>query len=406
MEAFLEDLLVEACAVEACCQRKLDVVLECLIAGCRPDAVGVVALVEDEPLVEGFVVEVRLVALDVNLSHADVAADAVDDLSLCVLHLVAEVVEERILGTPELLLLDWQHDDRVVLSADGLCGDHLPCVLQRDSQRGGRLAVEGGMHYDLALVDVRNDLCAEQGVGIDGFHPDCLPDACAAGVHALKLVEPDVLLSGGLLRGARVAVGMDDERMFLAVGQERRDVDGEGGASAEVTSCQAAVDEHFAVVIDGTEVEHHVAARPLLRHADVALIPDVADEVGVGHAAELAFGAEGNGNLSGESPTLVEAFLHAGANEVEGVGPVAIEVEPVLALELWARILSPGHCPSSGCHAEQQEREEESFCHIELGFRVILRAKLRKLIHNLLFAVRYSCFFRANTCVSPSRSLS
>ena len=285
--------------------------LECLIAGCCPDAVGVVALVEDEPLVEGFVVEVRLVALDVYLPHADVAVDFVDDLPLCVLHLVSEVVEERTLRAPELLLLDGQHDGRVVLCADSLCGDHLPCVLQRDSQRGSRLAIEGGMHDDLALVDVRNDLCAEQGVGIDGFHPDCLPDAGAAGVHALKLVEAHVLLAGRLLRGARVAVGMDDERMFLAVSEEAGHVDGKGCASAEVTSSQASVDEHFAVVIDSTEVEHDVAACPLLRHTDGALIPDVADEVGVAYAAELALWAEGNGNLSREATTLVEPLLHA-----------------------------------------------------------------------------------------------
>ena len=114
---------------------------------------------------------------------------------------------------------------------------------------------------------------------------------------------------------------------------------------------------------------------------DVALIPDVVDKVGVANAAELAFGTERNGNLAVEALALEEALLHAGANEVEGVGPFSIEVEPVLALKLWARILSPGQCPSSNCHTKQQERKKQS-SHHNSTFNVVVRAKIRKRIKN------------------------
>ena len=97
--------------------------------------------------------------------------------------------------------------------------------------------------------------------------------------------------------------------------------------------------------------------------------------------AELAFGTERNGNLAVEALALEEALLHAGANEVEGVGPFSIEVEPVLALKLWARILSPGQCPSSNCHTKQQERKKQS-SHHNSTFNVVVRAKIRKRIKN------------------------
>ena len=355
--------------------------LEGFVSRSSPDAVGIEALIQYETLVEGFVVEVRLVALDVNLAHSQVAAHAVDDLACGVLHLVCEVVKEGAFRAPKLLSLDRQHDCRVVLCLDGLRGDNLLAVLQGDRQCGCRLAVECGMQDDLALVDVCDDLCAKQCILIDGFHPYRLPDTRGAGVHALELVEAYILLAGWLLRGTRVAVGMDDERVLLSVGKELRDINGEGSASTEMATSKASVDEHFAVVIDGTEVQHDVASCPFLRHLDVALIPDVVDKVGVANAAELAFGTERNGNLAVEALALEEALLHAGANKVEGVGPFSIEVEPVLALKLWARILSPGQCPSSNCHTKQQERKKQS-SHHNSTFNVVVRAKIRKRIKN------------------------
>ena len=352
METLLEDLLMEAGAVEACCKGQLDVAFQSFVGRSRPDAVGIEALVEDEPLVEGFVVEVGLVALNVYLSQTDVAADAVDDLPAGILHLVGEVVEEGVLGAPQLLCLDGQDDSAVVLCPDGLSGNDLLPVAQGDSQCGRRLAVERGMQDDLALVDVGDDLSTEQGILINRLHPYRLPDTGGTGVHALELVQSHVLLAGRLLGGAGVAVGMDNEGMHLSIGEEASHIDGEGGASAEMPSGKPSVDEHLAVVIDGSEIEYDITACPLLRHLNVALIPDVIDKVGVAHAAKLALGAEGNGNLAVEALALIELLLHAGAYEIEGVGPVTIEVKPVLAFKLWARIFRPGHRPSSGSHAE------------------------------------------------------
>ena len=63
-EALLEDLLVEACPVEACSHREPDVVLERLVGGCAPVAIRIEALVEDEALIELLAIEIDPVALD------------------------------------------------------------------------------------------------------------------------------------------------------------------------------------------------------------------------------------------------------------------------------------------------------------------------------------------------------
>ena len=49
MESLLEDLLMKTRAIKAYSQRKFNVGLERLIAGCCPDTVGIKSLVENMP---------------------------------------------------------------------------------------------------------------------------------------------------------------------------------------------------------------------------------------------------------------------------------------------------------------------------------------------------------------------
>ena len=117
-------------------------------------------------------------------------------------------------------------------------------------------------HEHLILVDVRNHLGTHQCAGRHWFHPDGLPDARRTGVHALELLQAQVLLAGGLLRRARVAIGMHHERVFLAVGEELRHVNGERRAASEVATGQTAIDVDLGIVVHGTEVQQDVLAEP------------------------------------------------------------------------------------------------------------------------------------------------
>ena len=88
----------------------------------------------------------------------------------------------------------------------------------------------------------------------------------------------------------------------------------------------------------------YAAAGPDGRNLDAAVVPHVLDEVLVADAGELALGAEGDGDFAVEALALEEFAAHvaAGMAEVERVGPGAVEVDPVGALELRARVFGSG----------------------------------------------------------------
>ena len=89
---------------------------------------------------------------------------------------------------------------------------------------------------------------------------------------------------------------------------------------------ELAVDEHMGLIVNGSEVEHHLLAVPCCRYVERALIPDGVDEVGVLYTRERALRAERYCNLAVERSGLAPALLCPGASEVEGVAPCAVEV--------------------------------------------------------------------------------
>ena len=68
----LEDLLVQAGAIEAHGLRQGDVLLEGFVGGGGPDTVGIEALVEHEALEVGLVVQIEVTACQMHLAHAGV----------------------------------------------------------------------------------------------------------------------------------------------------------------------------------------------------------------------------------------------------------------------------------------------------------------------------------------------
>src|SRR5438105_1298190 len=95
-KALLEHLLVQTGAVEARREAELDVTPEVLVARGGHHPVGVVALVEDEPLEERGSVELHRAAVDGDAPQAGVAAGRVDGRALAVHQLEGQVVEVRI----------------------------------------------------------------------------------------------------------------------------------------------------------------------------------------------------------------------------------------------------------------------------------------------------------------------
>ena len=354
VETLFEDLLVQAGTVEAGSHRKLDVATERLVGGSRPDTVGIETLVEYQTLVEGFVVEICLVAAAMELAHADIRGYLIHDVTLRIAHLVGEVVKEGTLGAPQLGCLDGQNECGGIGGNGALGSYHLGTVLEGYGYGAAVLSIEVGVYDDLLLVDIGNDLRILQSLGINGFHPNGLPDACGTGVHTFELTLTDVLLACGLLGGAGIGVGMNHKVVCLAVLQETGDIDGKACAAAKVTTGQTSVHIYLGVVIDSLEVEHDVTSCPSCRHLNLTVIPDVVDEVGIFYTRKLALGGKGNGNLSVEAFALVKPSFYSGADKIEGVAPLAVQVDPVLTLELGTWILWARLCPNCAYCCEKQ----------------------------------------------------
>ena len=89
------------------------------------------------------------------------------------------------------------------------------------------------------------------------------------------------------------------------------------------------IDVEACLVIDSPKMQHDASSLPVGGNADAALIPDARDEVGEGNAGQLAFRAEGNEDVVRKTFAVVPTSLITCLREVEGVGPCAVEVQPL-----------------------------------------------------------------------------
>ena len=241
VETLLEDLLMQTGTIEACFHRKFDIALQGLIRGSRPDTIGIESLVEYQTLIEGLVVQVCLVAYAMELTHANVRSHLIYNCSLSIFYFVSEVVEEGALGAPQLRSLNGQDECRGIGSNGGLGSHHLGTILEGNGYGAAILSIEVRMNDNLLLVDIRNNLRILQALGINGFHPNGLPDACGTGVHTLERTLANILLTGRLLGGTGIAIGMNHQIVCLAVLQKTGYINGKACATAKMTTSQATI---------------------------------------------------------------------------------------------------------------------------------------------------------------------
>ena len=207
---------------------EFDVAAQCLVGGCRPDAVGIEALIEHQTLVVGLVVQVEIAVCHVHLAHSGIRLDAVDDLAAAT-HLIDHLIEERRLRRPQFGILHGHHCHGTVSTRDGGLSHLFLTVEHLHSQLvAGRLTEEARMDDELLLVDVGHGEHRLQALLIDGFEPYRLPDARGTGVHTTVGIEFEGLLTTGLHTAAQVVLHPHHEvvtgaglRLFGDVERER-----------------------------------------------------------------------------------------------------------------------------------------------------------------------------------------
>ncbi len=364
--SLLEDLLVETRAVEAHGLAHLDVVTQGLVAGSRPDTVGIEALVEDETLEVRLIIQVEVAAGQVYLAHSGIGLHLIQHVAFGVANRVDDVIEVGRFRTPQLGILDGQHDDGVVGSRS-LFARH-EFLLLVEHLNGQHIAVafliELGTDDELLLVDVGRSEDLLQSHRVDGFHPDRLPDARNTRIVATCAVEAGALLAAGLLAATQIVLHLNDEVSAATSLHELRDVEGERRTRAAMATDLLSVDEDDCVVIDGTKVEQNVLACPSSRNIDVALVPDAGDEVGVLHAGEFAFRAEGDGYLAVEALAVAEVSLRTSLSEVKTIAPSTVQVDPIGTFELWTWVLAARKVCCLNC---ARQSEQQGCCHKQLA---------------------------------------
>ncbi len=281
MKALLEHLLVQARAVEPGGHRQFDVLPECRVAGRRPDAVGVKALIEHQPQVDRLVVEVDLVALDVHLAQSSIGSYPVQDRA-AVQHLQNEIVEERVTGRPGPGRGDGQDARHAVRCRDLGLADQCLAVHERGAKaQATLLSVEAGGQDKATAIEVGHDLALLQAVRIHRFHPYRLPDTRGACIVATARGIIGALLAARLHVGACLVADIDHQVVALAGRDKARDIVAKRGRAAPVSAHRLAVDVHLALIVYRSKVQDDAFAGPPGWDVQAAVVPHHLDKVGV-----------------------------------------------------------------------------------------------------------------------------
>ena len=290
---------VLADGVEAALLRLFEVKLERLIGRRGVEAVRPATLIERAELENELPVEQRPQdASDLALgdaAHAEVTRDGVDH-RVALFDRYGEVVEERIVGRPQAGFGDGEFEivarnaarlaHRLAIGgSDDLHSPNVePNALQDDPQRAA-----GHVGRQVESRDMR---------GAHGFQPHRLPDARGAGVEdACRVVA---LLADGKRVGFVAVLGLHGDHLRTGPPQRRGDVRAELGVATLVMSHLSAVDPYGGDLVDGAEMQQHVAAQPARRQLENLAVPHLVVVAryarqrrlhGVGHQDLLAEGA-------------------------------------------------------------------------------------------------------------------
>ena len=309
-------------------------------------------MVQNQAKKHGLVVEKDLVPLEVDLSQPGVAAHAVDD-SIPVQQFELDVVQIRIGRAPGTRLIDGSDQGD---SARGRRFDAAAVSEGRPkAQPASRIAQDRG-EQEPGAVKVRRDAHALEMPRRPRFEPNGLPDAGDARVLAAAGVLVSLaLLARGLMTRADVVLGQHDE-IIRPVAQRIGDIEMKRRASAVMAADTRAVDPDAGGVVDRAEVEEDPARAPVPRLEERSVVPDGGHEVAVFDSGQAALGRVRHADPPIEGGEVGVPFaLDSRAPRVDCEAPLAVEIDPLLALELRLGMLRARDLLGD----KRREREED-----------------------------------------------
>ena len=248
-----------------------------LVAGRGHDAVGIVALVEHQPLEDRLAVDLDRLAVDGEAAQPGVAARAVDHVASGVEQVDVQVVQVRVFDRPQPAALGGMGRSRrgtKSASAAHSAATTSPASSFRVARRRSPAACRvSGCSRRIMLLATSGVMRGRRRALGHGFQPDRLPDAGGADVDRASGAVFAGLLAARLRRAVIVARAHDDRDRLAGLGDTAQ-VAGEGRKAAAMAPDFHAVDPHGRIVIDRLEVQQHAPPGPVGRDRHLAPVPD------------------------------------------------------------------------------------------------------------------------------------
>ena len=197
-ESGLEDLLMQACAVEAAGKGTLDIGDQFALVTGGVDAVGVESLVQYQSLEDFFAVEQHHPVLAGDGTHTKVAGYAVTFIA----EGEAEIIKPSCTDFPQMELVQLHLNTAGLALDDGGGGTDCAILVEGFSTGNQAVGIRGAqLDGEFAFAD-RGIVFRPNQVGIGGvLQPNSLPDAGGAGIGAATGVVVSALLAPGLIIG-------------------------------------------------------------------------------------------------------------------------------------------------------------------------------------------------------------
>ncbi len=195
---------------------------------------------------------------------------------------------------------------------------------------------EIGCDEEAAVRSLRHYVQRPDVRGGHGLQPDRLPDSGCACVVAAGVPVPGRLLAAGLRLRGGVARTHDDGHLVTCYrdpGERCR----ERTEPAAMARHLDVIDPDSGVVVDGPEVQEHIAPHPVLRDPDDPPVPDSVQEVGVLDFRRARLRCKRDQDPAAEV-TGAQPAIDPGIAAVDFELPIPVEGEPVRADELRSRV--------------------------------------------------------------------
>ena len=297
--------------------RGLDFPLEAFIRRLSEDAVWPATMLKETDLEVGFVIEknagspIHIAGGD--FAHAEIAIHPIDHGAVF-FKVDTQVVEERIFGSPELLVGDFQGDG---VSGDTFrCGDDFSLIASGDLDREARIA---GCDFENEAggVDIGGLLERNHIIGRNGLDPDRLPQAG-------KLRE---LAS----RHAFIGVVKIDENFMRLAGRAGGEFVRDSLEATFLRGKLNAIEIEGGFRANGFAMEEDFFASPVIRNLDRFAIPSTI----IGFRQTTREGLRGRGNQRFFGKAIRE--LRRNRTVAQKI-PLSVEIFPCRTGHRWPRI--------------------------------------------------------------------